>query len=123
MPIEMKGVDVQNAPNFVRLIMASNNDWVVPASVDQRRFVVIEVGTARMQDSSYFKALRDQMDQGGRQALMQFLIDRDLSGVELRRIPRTEALAEQQLLSLDSVCQWLYAALDAEALKNGRLEA
>ncbi len=113
MPIEMKGVDVQNAPNFVRLIMASNNDWVVPASVDQRRFVVIEVGTARMQDSSYFKALRDQMDQGGRQALMQFLIDRDLSGVELRRIPRTEALAEQQLLSLDSVGQWLYAALDA----------
>ena len=49
MPIEMKGVDVHNAPNFIRLIMASNNDWVVPASVDQRRFVVIEAGTARMQ--------------------------------------------------------------------------
>jgi len=113
MPIEMKGVDVQNAPNFVRLIMASNNDWVVPASVDQRRFVVLEAGTARMQDSSYFKALRDQMDQDGRQALMQFLIDRDLSGVELRRIPRTDALAEQQLRSLDSVGQWLYTALDA----------
>jgi len=113
MPIEMKGVDVQNAPNFVRLIMASNNDWVVPASVDQRRFVVMEAGNARMQDSSYFKALRDQMEQGGRQALMQFLLDRDLSGVELRRIPRTDALAEQQLRSLDSVGQWLYAALDA----------
>lgn len=113
MPIEMKGVDVQNAPNFVRLIMASNNDWVIPASVDQRRFVVMEAGTARMQDSAYFKALRDQMEQGGRKALMQFLIDRDLSGVELRRIPRTDALAEQQLRSLDSVGQWLYAALYA----------
>lgn len=113
MPIEMKGVDVQNAPNFVRLIMASNNDWVIPASVDQRRFVVMEAGTARMQDSAYFKALRDQMEQGGRKALMQFQIDRDLSGVELRRIPRTDALAEQQLRSLDSVGQWLYAALDA----------
>ena len=93
--------------------MASNNDWVVPASVDQRRFVVMEVGNARMQDSAYFKALRDQMEQGGRQALMQFLLDRDLSGVELRRIPRTDALAEQQLRSLDSVGQWLYAALEA----------
>ena len=93
--------------------MASNNDWVVPANVDQRRFVVIEAGTARMQDSTYFKALREQMGQGGRQALMQFLLDQDLSGVELRRIPRTDALAEQQLLSLDSVGQWLYAALDA----------
>ena len=97
MPIEMKGVDVQNAQNFVRLIMASNNDWVVPASVDQRRFVVMEVGNARMQDSSYFNALWEQMEQGGRQALIQFLLDRDLSGVELRRIPRTDALAEQQL--------------------------
>ena len=111
--VEMKGVDARDAPNFARLIMASNNDWVVPASVDQRRFVVMEAGNARMQDSSYFKALRDQMEQGGRQALMQFLLDRDLSGVELRRIPRTDALAEQQLRSLDSVGQWLYAALDA----------
>ena len=85
----------------------------MPANVDQRRFVVIEAGTARMQDSTYFKALREQMEQGGRQALMQFLLDQDLSGVELRRIPRTDALAEQQLLSLDSVGQWLYAALDA----------
>ena len=111
--VEMKGVDARDAPNFARLIMASNNDWVVPASVDQRRFVVMEAGNARMQDSSYFKALRDQMEQGGRQALMQFLLDRDLSGVELRRIPRTDALAEQQLRSLDSVGQWLYAALEA----------
>ena len=111
--VEMKGVDSRDAPNFARLIMASNNDWVVPASVDQRRFVVMEVGNARMQDSAYFKALRDQMEQGGRQALMQFLLDRDLSGVELRRIPRTDALAEQQLRSLDSVGQWLYAALEA----------
>ena len=27
----------------------------------------MEAGNARMQDSSYFKALRDQMKQGGRQ--------------------------------------------------------
>lgn len=33
-PIEMKGVDTYDAANFVRLIMASNNNWVVPASAD-----------------------------------------------------------------------------------------
>ncbi len=93
--------------------MASNNDWVVPASVDQRRFVVLEAGTARMQDSSNSKTLRDQMEQRGRQALMHFLLDRDLSGLELRRIPGTDALAEQQLRSLDSMGQWAYAALYA----------
>ena len=70
-------------------------------------------GNARMQDSSYFKALQDQMERGGRQALMQFLLDRDLSGVDLRRIRSKDALAEQQTRSLDSLGQWLYAALDA----------
>ena len=75
--------------------------------------LVIESTMPIEMDSSYFKALRDEMEQGGRQALMQFLIDRDVSGVELRRIPRTDALAEQQLRSLDSVGQWLYAVLEA----------
>ena len=65
-----------------------------------------------MQDSAYFGALKEQMDNGGRHALMQFLLDRDLSGIDLRRIPRTEALAEQQLLSLDSVGQWLHGYLE-----------
>ncbi len=37
---------------------------------------------------------------------------RDISGVGMRQIPRTRALAEQQLRSLDSVGQWLYSCLD-----------
>ena len=31
--IEMKGIDVQSSSNFARLILASNNDWVVPAAL------------------------------------------------------------------------------------------
>ena len=110
--IEMKGIDVRSSSNFARLILASNNDWVVPASIDQRRFAVIEAGEARMQDAHYFKALLDQIEQGGLQALMQFLMDRDLNGTNLRKIPRTAALVDQQLHSLDSVGQWLFCSLD-----------
>ena len=47
----MKGVDVGQFPNFIRLILATNNDWVVPASAEQRRFVVIDASAARMQDT------------------------------------------------------------------------
>ena len=49
---------------------------------------------------------------------MQLLLDRDLSGVELRRIPRPDALAEQQLRRLNSVGQWLYAALNAAGFEK-----
>ena len=109
--IEMKGIDVQSSPNYVRLILASNNEWIIPASADQRRFVVIEASEARMQDASYFGSIINQIENGGREALMYFLSERDLSGVNLRNIPKTEALVMQQLHSLDSVAQWLYNCL------------
>ena len=75
----MKGVDVQSSRNFARIIMSSNNEWIVPASVDQRRFVVIEASSARIQDSEYFRAIADEMDTGGREALMHVLVNWDLS--------------------------------------------
>lgn len=111
--IEMKGVDMQPSPNYVRLILASNNDWLIPAGADQRRFVVMEAGAARMQDAAYFGAIIEQIENGGRQALMLFLLERDLNGVNLRSIPKTGALVEQKLHSMDSVGQWLYGCLDA----------
>ncbi len=116
--IEMKGVDVQSSRNFARIIMSSNNEWIVPASVDQRRFVVIEASSARIQDSEYFRAIADEMDTGGREALMHVLVNWDLSGINLRKIPRTKALIEQQLRSLGTVGQWLYSCLEFGGLEE-----
>ena len=124
--IEMKCVDIQSSPNYVRLILASNNDWLIPAGADQRRFVVMEAGAARMQDAAYFGAIIEQIKNGGREALMFFLLERDLNGVNLRSIPKTSALVEQKLHSMDSVGQWLYSCLDAggfqEQGEGGRAE-
>jgi hypothetical protein len=109
--IEMKGVDVGQFPNFIRLILASNNDWVVPASSEQRRFVVVDASSAKMQDSSYFGAIINQMNNGGAEALMHHLLSVDLESVNLRKIPQTDALADQKLRSLDSVATWLFGCL------------
>ena len=116
--IEMKGVDVGQFPNFIRLILATNNDWVVPASAEQRRFVVIDASAARIQDTAYFGAIIHKMENGGLEALMYHLLSVDLEGVNLRKIPQTDALADQKLRSLDSVATWLYGCLD-----NGGIEA
>lgn len=115
--IEMKGVDVGQFPNFIRLILATNNDWVVPASAEQRRFVVIDASAARIQDTAYFGAIIHQMENGGLEALMYHLLSVDLEGVNLRKIPQTDALADQKLRSLDSVATWLYGCLN-----NGGIE-
>ena len=115
--IEMKGVDVGQFPNFIRLILATNNEWVVPASAEQRRFVVIDASAARMQDTAYFAAIIQLMENGGLEALMHHLQSLDLEGVNLRKIPQTDALADQKLRSLDSVAAWLFSCLN-----NGGIE-
>ena len=62
--IEAKGVDVETAPNFVHLIMASNDAHVIPASGDERRFFVLDVGIAYQQKAPYFKAIADDLEKG-----------------------------------------------------------
>lgn len=114
--IEYKGKDVVTVPNFVRLIMASNHDWVVPAGPNARRFFVVDVSNANQQNIGYFTAIRREMAKGGREALLQYLLDFDLSGIELRAFPRTAALVDQQIRSMGAEHKfWL------ERLRRGEL--
>jgi len=112
--IEAKGYDAEQSRNCTHLIMASNSDWVVPAGVEERRFFVLDVGEGRMQDSAFFEALDQQLNSSGREALLHLLLNRDLSGFNVRRYPQTQALREQKLLSLE-----LHEELWIEVLKDG----
>src|SRR5581483_3130098 len=53
--IEAKGVDPIRLKNYIRLIMTSNEDWVVPAGKDERRFAVFDVDDRCLQDIAYFQ--------------------------------------------------------------------
>jgi hypothetical protein len=44
--IEPKKVDPTRHKNYLRVIMTSNEDWVVPAGMDERRFCVLDVDPA-----------------------------------------------------------------------------
>lgn len=109
--IERKGVDVETAPNFIHLIMASNDRHVVPAGPGERRFFVLDVGREHQQDSQYFSAISKQMDSGGREALLHMLLHYDLEGFDVRSVPATEALAEQKRLTMASEQEWWYQKL------------
>ncbi len=111
--IEQKGVDSIQMPNYVRLLMTSNEGWVVPAGKDERRFCVLDVGSAAAQNHSYFAEIDAQLDDGGREALLFDLLHFDLSTVNVRSIPRTGALLEQKVRSLDSVDGWWLERLTA----------
>jgi hypothetical protein len=94
--IEPKGVNAYQARNHIHLLMASNNDWVVPAGADARRYFVLDVSDAHMQDTDYFGAIDAEMQSGGREALLYMLLNRDISAFNVRRVPRTDALEAQK---------------------------
>jgi hypothetical protein len=115
-PIERKHRDVISAKNMTHLLIASNDAWVVPAGLDERRFFVLDVSSEHAQDHHYFGRLVEQMTNGGRAAMLYDLLEFDLSTVNLRQPPRTEALLEQKLLSMPPCVRWWY-----EKLLDGRL--
>jgi len=118
--IEAKGVDAEAAPNYVHLIMASNDDHVVPAGGDERRFFVLDVGEGSKQDAKYFAAIAKQLKEGGYEALLHYLMTYDISEFQVFNVPKTEALHEQKLLSLSPEEDWWYHRLmEGSQLRNG----
>jgi hypothetical protein len=105
-PIEYKGKEPIWVDNYVRLLVTGNPDWLVPAGFEERRFAVLDVGDAHMEDHAYFAAIDNEMDNGGREALLEELLSIDLSGINLREIPKTVALFEQKLASLSPEQGW-----------------
>ncbi len=99
--IEGKGVNTIQARNHLHIIMASNDAWVIPAGIDERRFAVFETSTSRVGDAGYFKAVNDEMAAGGLAAMLHDLLAMDLGSWHPRHnVPSTVALRQQQDLSL-----------------------
>ena len=68
--VEGKFVNAVETPNYLHLMMASNEEWVVPASLDARRFFVLEVLDTVVGDHAYFGAIWQQMEAGGYAAML-----------------------------------------------------
>ncbi len=98
--IEFKGREPVKVKNCCRLLVTSEHNWLVPASLGERRFAVLDVSPARKNDQRYFLAIADELKASGRAALLRYLLDFDLSSVPLRTIPQTEGLLDQKLASM-----------------------
>ncbi|MBU0645034.1 MAG: hypothetical protein KKA78_17795 [Alphaproteobacteria bacterium] len=100
--IEGKYKEATLAKNRLHLIMTSNEDWVVPAGIDERRFAVFRPSSHRQgpEQKPYFDALGAQMDAGGLAAMLYDLREMDLSGFNPRLMPESRELSQQKLEGL-----------------------
>lgn len=120
--VEGKGKDAVTLPNHISLIVASNNDWVIPAGMEDRRFMVVEVSDRYRRNREYFRELTAEIETGGREAMLHDLLQVDLSGVDLRDIPQTEASELQKHLSMDNLRSFWFQILRHGALLFSRDE-
>ena len=105
--IEKKGQDIVRARNCLHIMMASNDDWVVPAGPKERRFFVLEANSKHIQDLAYFAAIDEQMlNAGGLSAMLYDLLRRDITSFNVRTVPKNTALDHQVLRTLDPGMLW-----------------
>jgi Family of unknown function (DUF5906)/Primase C terminal 2 (PriCT-2) len=107
--VEPKFVDPFTIRNFMRLLITSNHDWVVPAGFGERRFAVLDVSEMQKDNRAYHGAMRKQMFQEGGCArfLHHLLHEVQVDEGVLWRPPVTAALAEQKLGTLGDHDEWL----------------
>jgi hypothetical protein len=117
--IEFKGKEQIRIHNYIRLLITGNPNWLVPASHGERRHVVLDMGEEHMKDFPYFAAIDDEMANGGREALLYHLLHIDVSKIDLRDIPRTEALLDQQAETMTTEQGWWYDTLQRGVLPAG----
>jgi hypothetical protein len=122
---EQKFMPAISVKNCLHLLMATNSEWAVPATADERRYFVLDVSDAHRQDLQYFAAIDAQMKAGGLEAMLFDLRSRDIAKFEVRRIPYTAALVEQQVQTFHGrgdVAGWLYEIISSGELRGERTD-
>lgn len=120
--LEPKFRDAVQAPNHLHVFMGSNNTWVIPAAIGEERFFMQDVSSKRQGQHQYFRGIYEELNAGGYAAMLHELLHRPIDGhtdkrgraipaFEVRDVPRTRALQEQQKLSLDTHDAWWFEVL------------
>lgn len=120
---EPKGQPVVEGPNLLHIAIASNEDWVVPASLDERRFAILDVNqnAAGASSKEFFDELYRELESGGYGAMLHELLELDLGSWHPRNdVPKTRGLAEQKV---ETFRQNPIAAFWLQRLEEGCLPA
>lgn len=119
--IEKKGEDTTPGDNFTRFVFLSNHKRPVPVGgKDERRFLVLFCGNRRRGDLDFFRAMDEQMRNGGTAALFYDLLHYDPGEAGwdiLRSPPETLHLQVQKRGALDGIEEFL-----AQLLESGSFE-
>lgn len=114
--IERKYLDTVQEPNRIHLLVNSNEDWVVPKSLNDRRFLVLSSSDELRGNVAFFSAVWKQLHEGGLAALLYDLLNDETLLRDTRVLPRTAEGEKQQRLSMESLHAWWVDELESGEL-------
>lgn len=107
--IERKGMEPYQVANLTRVFILGNEAYLVPATQDERRYAVFDMGEAAMQDREFFREMREGMEANGGEGyglLLHYLQMFDLTGIDVNDAPKTQGLANQKIENLSPLHAW-----------------
>jgi hypothetical protein len=115
-PIEEKYRARRAVPNRLHVLLTTNHAWAIPAGVNARRYFVVEVSDEVAQDKAWFDPLYQDLGDGGTAEFLNLLLTLKLGDWHPRDVPKTDELAQQQVLSAGSTEQWLLTCAEMEGV-------
>jgi hypothetical protein len=115
--INAKGQSTRSVPNYLRFLLTSNADTPVRISGDDRRYFMLTVGKGNKQEEKFFSELIAELNDGGYEGFMQFLVNREV-GRNLRAIPDTDLRMSTKEVSIESTWAFIYHMIENNGLST-----
>ena len=85
--IERKGIEPEGVRNYARYIYGSNGDWVTGVEYGDRRYFYAPVSDHRKGDEKYFGELMAEIENGGRESFLDYLMKIDIATFNTALMP------------------------------------
>jgi len=116
--VERKGIDASMKPSYLRVFMTSNERWVVPASIGERRFHVLRANSTFRGNKRFWDAFHAEMTGTGPARLLYELLNHKIpADFNIHQPPLTEGLIEQIQQSLTPMNLWWQEVLQTGVLR------
>jgi hypothetical protein len=117
--LELKGIDAEPIPNFARFIFAGNHSQILRAGTRERRFLVLEPSSHKVDNKKYFQDLNELIDGDGAAYFLKYLLNVDIRSFNPYKAPATKGLIEEKLSSLTPILSFFNEELHKEKPFNG----
>lgn len=111
---EIKGGAIFGGKNATRLILDSNEKYIVPATEDEGRYIVEGVSDCKKGDKDFFASVNElRKSQKAMEKLMYFYMNFDYKPYEhyLREAPKSSHLIEQIAQNFSKIQEWWFRNL------------